>query len=122
MRAIREAIGMTTPQLAARLGVSQPRVTAMERAEQHGTLTLASLEKIADALDCTLVYALVPRQSLETTVQRQAYRVAEEQIARIDHTMRLENQAVDPEDLRAQQALVAEELLRGNLHRLWDTP
>jgi predicted DNA-binding mobile mystery protein A len=113
---------MTTRQLADRLGVSQPRVTAIERAEQHGSLTLASLEKVADALDCTLVYAFVPRQSLEASVRRQAYQAAGEQIARVDHSMRLENQGIDPDDLKAERERLADEMLHGNLRRLWDTP
>ena len=36
IRAIREALGMTTGQLAKRLGVQQPRVIVLERCEADG--------------------------------------------------------------------------------------
>ena len=42
---------MTARQLGQRLGVSQPRVTAIEKAEAEGALTLQSLEKAANALN-----------------------------------------------------------------------
>jgi predicted DNA-binding mobile mystery protein A len=60
IKAIREALGMTTVQLAKRLGVKQPSVTALEQSEAKGTIELATLRRVAEALDCVLVYALVP--------------------------------------------------------------
>ncbi len=65
VKAIREALGMTTAQLADRLGVSQPRAVNIEQAEVSGVISLQSLERAAQALDCELVYALVPRKPLE---------------------------------------------------------
>src|SRR5216684_5875804 len=72
VRAIRDAIGMTAAQLAARMKVSQPRIADLEKAEVDGRLTLNSLERAAEALGCTLVYALVPHRSLEELVQDRA--------------------------------------------------
>jgi predicted DNA-binding mobile mystery protein A len=120
IRAIREAIGMTADQLASRLGVSQPRIIAIEKAEQHGAITMNTLSRAAEALDCTLVYALVPNSMLETQVRDRATQLAAEQLARVDHTMRLEDQEVGTEDLADERARLVAELLRGNLHRLWD--
>ena len=62
IKAVREALGMTTAQLAKRLGVSQPRAVGIEKAEARGAITLDSLERAAQALDCRLVYALVPNK------------------------------------------------------------
>jgi predicted DNA-binding mobile mystery protein A len=72
IRAIREALGMTAIQLGRRLGVSQQRALAIEGAETQGSLTLASLARAAEALDCQLVYALVPRRPLEGLVEERA--------------------------------------------------
>src|SRR5487761_199273 len=58
IKAIREALGMSSEQLAKRLGVKQPTVAAIERSETRGTIELATLRRAAEALDCTLVYAL----------------------------------------------------------------
>jgi predicted DNA-binding mobile mystery protein A len=79
LRSIREALGMTMAQLARRLDVSQPRIVAIERAEVSGAISLATLERAAEALGCSLVYALVPRASLEKTVEERAGHLAEKQ-------------------------------------------
>ena len=72
IKAIREGLGMSTEQLAKRLGIRQPSVVAMEQSEAKGTIELATLRRVAEALDCTLVYALVPNRPLETMVRDRA--------------------------------------------------
>ena len=67
IKALREALGMSTAQLAKRLGIKQPSLVALEQSEAKGTIELATLRRVAEALDCTLVYALVPNKPLETT-------------------------------------------------------
>ena len=74
IRAIREALGMSPAQLAARMGVSRPRINTLEKAEKTGATTLKSLRQAAEAMDCTLVYAFVPNGSLDDIVQKQAKR------------------------------------------------
>lgn len=118
IRAIRESIGMTTGQFAKRLRVSQPRVAALERAEANEVVTLRTLRQAAEALDCVLVYALVPKTSLEEMVKERARHVAEQQLSRTDHTMRLENQAVSKSRQDRARDDLMEELLRSD-RRLW---
>lgn len=48
IRAIRDALGMTSQQLATRMGVTQPRITELEQAEAAGRVTLSSLQRAAD--------------------------------------------------------------------------
>ena len=121
VRAVRDALGMTTAQLGERLQVSQSRASGIERAEADESITLATLRRAAEALDCTLVYALVPRQSLEESVMQRARERADMKLARIDHTMRLENQAVDHEELNSAREQLARSLAE-NPRRLWDKP
>lgn len=118
IRAIREALGMTTGQFAARLGVTQPRVATLERAEFQDGVTLRSLRQAGEALDCVLVYALVPRASLEDMVKDRARLVADQQLSRTDQTMRLENQAVSSARMERAREDLAEDILR-NDRRLW---
>lgn len=120
LRAIRDALGMTTAQYGKRLGVSQPRVVELEKSEQSGSVTLNTLQRAAEALGCRLVYVLVPEQPLEQTVMNRATLVAERQSQAIEQTMRLEDQAV--KDKRAARALreqAIEDLLKRPA-RLWD--
>src|ERR1700689_3974500 len=72
IKAFREALGMSTAQLAKRLGIKQPSLVALEQSEAKGTIELATLRRVAEALDCTLVHALVPNKPLETTFRDRA--------------------------------------------------
>ena len=120
LRAIRDALGMSTRQGARRMGVSQPQVVAYEKAEAEGSITLGTLRRAAEALDCELVYALVPKSPLMDTLRIRAEAVAGARLVRLEHTMRLENQEVTAPELRRQRERMIDELLRGKLRRLWD--
>jgi predicted DNA-binding mobile mystery protein A len=122
IKAIREALGMTTAQLAERMGVSQTRVSRIEKDEVGSAIKLRTLRQAAEALDCTLVYALVPNQELEQIVRHRAAALTRERLARTHHTMKLENQALTSQDLDAEHARVFRELLEGNPRRLWSKP
>jgi predicted DNA-binding mobile mystery protein A len=111
---------MTTAQMASRLGVQQPRVIELEKGEVSGNITVQSLERAASALGCRFVYALVPIKPLTQTLEDRALRVADQKIASVEQTMRLEDQRVDDQEGRKKmiQRLVAELLHRPA--RLWD--
>ncbi|MBI5938275.1 MAG: mobile mystery protein A [Betaproteobacteria bacterium] len=120
VKAIREALGMTTAQLAKRMGVSQPRVVTLEKAEANGAITLESLERAARALDCRLVYALVPRQSLDELIEEQALRLARKRLAATSHTMSLEAQGVGKEDESEQLKRLVRQIIEKAGSELWE--
>jgi predicted DNA-binding mobile mystery protein A len=120
VKAIREALGMTAKQLGARLGVSQVRALALEKAEASGSVTLASLERAAHALDCQLVYVLVPRKPLEDLVEERASQLARKQLQSTRHTMALEDQSVDTVDDDDQLKRLTRELINKAGSALWD--
>jgi len=93
---------MSTIEFAARLGVGQSRVAALEHGEAAGSIKLETLERAAEALDCDLVYALVPRTTLDEAVRAQARHKAVRHLARVGHHMRLEDQAVSDGDAAAE--------------------
>jgi predicted DNA-binding mobile mystery protein A len=94
---------MSTYQLAERLGVSQATVSGLEGSEAKGTIQLATLERVAQALNCRLAYALVPNESLETMVVERKRVLATRLLDSVRHTMRLEGQAVtDSEALQRE--------------------
>ena len=120
VKAIREALGMTTAQLAKRLGVSQPRVVGIEQAEAKGAITLDSLERAAHALDCQLVYALVPRKPLDALIEARATRLATTRLDSTRHTMALEAQTVDARDEDEQRKRLIRQLIEQAGSELWD--
>lgn len=93
VRAVRDALGITSRQLAARMGLAQSTIIALEKGEAAGTVTLNTMREAAEALNCQLVYALAPRTSLTDMVQQRARALAKKKLARVRHTMRLEGQA-----------------------------
>ena len=95
LQAIRELKELTLRDVAPKLGVSYQTVAKLEKAEAEDRITMGTLRKSAEILECELVYALVPKQGnlrdlAETKIRDQ---VAKNVVA-VEHTMALENQAV----------------------------
>jgi predicted DNA-binding mobile mystery protein A len=101
LRAIRETLGMTSAALGQRLGITASGVRKLEQAEAADAITLATLRRMAEALDCELHYFLMPRQPLRQMRRRQALRQAQQWQERAGRTM-------------------AQEILRSSGTRLWD--
>ena len=120
LRAIRDALGLTSEQLGRRLHIAQPSVVELEQSEVRGAVTLKTLQRAAEALDCRLVYALVPIRPLAEVINARANTVAERRLASVEQTMLLENQAVrDKKGRAAMKRQLIAELLRKPA-RLWD--
>jgi predicted DNA-binding mobile mystery protein A len=120
IKAIRESLGMTARQLATRMGVGPSRIPTIEKAEVTGATTLRTLRQTAAAMNCAFVYAFVPIEPLDDIVRERATRKARKDIGRLDHTMRLENQALHRSDLDAEEQDMIDRLLSGSLRGLWD--
>jgi predicted DNA-binding mobile mystery protein A len=119
--AVRQAIGMSVAQLADRLGISRTSLAKMEHREVGGGITLDALRRAADALDCDVVYAIVPRTgSLERAVKARAELIAGVLVGRAGHSMSLEAQTVEHEETTAQQKVIARRLLAEWPRDLWD--
>lgn len=92
-------------------------IVSLERSESHGTIQLNTLRRAAEAMDCVLVYALVPRTSLTEMVDRRAREIALRALGRVSHSMALEDQQVD-RDLEKRIRTYIETALRDR--DLWD--
>ena len=119
VRAIRKSLGMTAAQLAELIGVSRQGVLEIENSEARDAVTLRALQRVAAALDCTLIYAIVPNTSLEQVVRARARLVAAERVGKAEQTMRLEDQALPTDDRQAQIDDLADELVQRDRRTLW---
>jgi predicted DNA-binding mobile mystery protein A len=119
LKEIREALGLTERQQAARLGVTGAALHKAEQSEAEERISLGQLRKLADHLGCDLVYAIVPRKPLTEVVQARAKQLAHEEVYGVAHTMSLEDQRPTDERLQKQVARRTEELLRGKWSELW---
>lgn len=119
LREIQSALGIPSALLAERLGVTPGAVTHLMSREVDGAVTLSSLRQAADAMDCDLVYAIIPRSgSVTDALERQAEKVARETLARVSHTMGLEDQAVARDAVEKEIEELKRELL-SNPKDLW---
>ena len=115
IKTVREAIGMTVSQLAARLGVTQPRITKMESNEDN--LKLSTMKKAAEAMNCEFVYYFKPRTTFQNLVDEQAQKKAAEVLKTVNVNMSLENQEI------AEYEVVkdfASDLINTKIKQIWD--
>ena len=94
LRAIREATGLSLTEVGKAIGATPSHLQALEKSEADERITLNTLKKVASAMDCKLVYAIVPQSgTLEDLAQKRAYKQAAAQVRAVEHTMALEDQA-----------------------------
>jgi predicted DNA-binding mobile mystery protein A len=62
IRTMRHARGVSLRQLGTKLGIKGNSVHVAERREIEGGISIYQLRRIAQALECDLFYAFVPRQ------------------------------------------------------------
>jgi predicted DNA-binding mobile mystery protein A len=120
IKAIREALGMNSRQLAKRMGVSQPRASEIEKNEVVGSLTLDTLQRAANALECQLVYAFIPRKPLQDLVEERANKLARARLQATSHSMALEDQSVDEADTQSQLNDLIKKLAESEGSALWE--
>ena len=120
VRAVREALGMSLRQLAKRAKISKTTVRVTELNEAKGTVQLDSLRRLADALECDLVYALIPRSSLQATREERAREISADLVCRVSSSMELEAQGVPEAQRQRQIEELTTEILEQRSRDLWD--
>jgi len=118
LRSIRLAFGMPLHYAARKLNMTSPGFAKLEKAEASGAISLKTLERAADALDCDLVYALLPRDGtllnqFRNRARRQARRIMEP----VGQSMLLEAQSAGDLNERIEQ--LADEIVASPHPKLW---
>lgn len=103
IRSVREGLRMSQAELAVRMELNQRTVHSLEVSEAAGKIRLETLKRAADVLGCDLIYAFVPRKPLQETMSLRARKLAERQIASVNHNMRLEDQLPKPSKERVEE-------------------
>lgn len=94
IRQMREALGLTLAKLAELCGVATPTMAQAERREIEGNITLGTLRKTAEAMNCELTYMFVPKSDMNEFLNQKAYQKAQRILSSADLHMSLENQKV----------------------------
>jgi predicted DNA-binding mobile mystery protein A len=91
----------------------------MQKLELTETIQLSTLRRLAEALGCRLVYAVVPPKSLTEMRRDRARQLAERVINRTAHSMRLEGQGISNEAEHRQLENLIQQILAENPKELW---
>lgn len=122
IKAIRGSLGITVRQLADHMGVGHGSISQLEKREPKKKVTLELLERAAAAMDCKLVYAIIPRESgatLEEIIERRALEAASKILRAVGHTMSLEAQGTTEKELKKEIERIARELKESGDPRIW---
>jgi len=120
VKTIRKALSMSSEALGNRIGVTQSAISQSESSEESESITLASLRRLANGLECDLVYALVPRKPLDEILREQAIRRATGIVRSVSASMELEDQGISAEEETNQIESLVLRLLEKTGPGFWD--
>ena len=120
IKAIRKSLKLSAKALAKKMNVSQPSITVLEQREFEKRITLKKLEEIANAFDCSLHYAFIPKASFSKHIEETEIRAASLLLERVQKTMALEDQALTPLQQKEQMGLILNDIKQKPLKKLWN--
>lgn len=123
IKAIRGSLGLSIRQLAERVGVGHGSINQLEKREAKKRVTLESLENAARAMDCKVVYAIVPQESgatLDDIIRDRAVAAASKILKEVSHTMKLEAQGTSDKLVRDEIKRIANQLIESGDKRIWE--
>jgi predicted DNA-binding mobile mystery protein A len=96
LRAIRQALGLSLERVARTMNVSRSQVLLFEKSEAQDRISLHSLRRVAEAMGCELVYAIVPKfGTIQELAEQRARADATQRVLSVEHSMALEGQSAD---------------------------
>lgn len=117
----RLALGMSLRQLAERVGVSVSALTNFEKREQTDSVSLATLKKVANAMDMEMVYYFKPKDgSIKNAVEKQARKKAQEILNQSNQTMKLEDQETNSSSQELELERLTKDIMSKMPQNLWD--
>ena len=121
IQSARLALGMSLRQLAERVGVSVSALTNFEKREQADSVSLATLKKVANAMDMELVYYFKSKDgSIKNAVEKQARKKAQEILNQSNQTMKLEDQETNSSSQERELERLTKDIMSTMPQNLWD--
>ena len=121
IRTVREALGMSATQLARKMGIKIQSLRVIEESEKKGTISLSTLTRAANAMNCEVKVCFLPNPSLDGILKKQALEAAQKIHERTALHMSLEDQATSSSFRENQVRETADDLIRNLDRRLWES-
>lgn len=118
---VRNALSMSGAQLARRLGSTRAWINRTEKAELTGSVTLKTMQHMAQAMGCRFVYAIVPENGgVEDLILAQARKKAARLVKKTNTQMALEAQTLAPDQINYEIDRLAREMVEIMPSDFWD--
>lgn len=85
---------MTLGKLGKICGLAPSTIAQAEQRELEEKITVETLKKTAEAMNCEFVYTFIPKSDLNAFIEKTAYEKAKRIVANADLHMSLEDQKV----------------------------
>ncbi|HCN38170.1 MAG TPA: mobile mystery protein A [Bacteroidetes bacterium] len=112
---IRKSLGMTYKNLADKLKVSPPMIKLYEKSEINNKITIETLSKVAESMNCKFVYAIIPETSLQKIIYDRTDEVVDYIMDKSNRLMELENQNTNNEFKKQQKKDIIRNLENKNI-------
>ena len=75
LRIVRQALGLKVAEVARGARVNRSVIFRLEESERRGTISLRAMARMAEAMGCKVVYAVIPKegQTLEGMAERRKW-------------------------------------------------
>jgi predicted DNA-binding mobile mystery protein A len=123
IRTARKALNMSGAQLARKIGATRSRVAQAEKNELAGTVTLNTLQQMAEAMGCRVFYTIVPlKGTTDDLIANRAKEKASKLVERAGKHMALEAQALSPQQMQYEIERLQRQIMTELPSDLWDNP
>lgn len=118
---IRTTLNMTMDQLGTKLKLTKGAIQKIEEREAAGQITINKLRDVGQALDMQFVYGFVPKDgTIDNLINLKAEKLARKIVLRTNLNMKLEDQGIGDEKIKASIKDLANEIKREMRKSLWD--
>ena len=75
LRAVRQALGIPMAEMARAMKINPSVIFRLERSQARGKISLDAMERVAGAMECEVVYAVIPQdgKTLEQLAERRMW-------------------------------------------------
>ncbi len=120
LRSARKALKMSGAQLARRLGVSRAQVSKTEKSELSGSVTIKTMQLMAEAMGYRFVYTIVPENSVAEIIEERAKKKATAIVDRTDKHMALEGQTLSNQQAQFEISRMQQDMVNTMPFDFWD--
>ena len=121
INSIRTSINMTREQLATKLNMTKGAIQKIEERRASGQITINKLKNVAESMDLKLIYGFVPKDgSIDNLIGRKSEKLAQKIVLRTNQNVKLEDQGIGDEKMKATISQLASEIKREMRKSLWD--